>query len=813
MKLTPAQAKLIVEQYAKTTASNADRVPLRIPILGPAQRAFVDDPARNKVARCPRRSGKTTAIIADIVETMVNTPRALLMYLGLTFDSAERAIWLDLTYLIDTHAKEIKEKYGVTFKINDGVITASNGSKFEIYGADSKDAKRRLRGIKLHKLWVDECAFYKEVVELVNVMSPSLKDFGGQLMVASSTGEVCDGFFWDIDSGAQKAHWTHHSWTGRNNPWFMPGGGSPFSYDEIMEQDLKERFGGDRMHPTFRREWLNEWVQHVSNFVYKYVESRNTLWSSDYPSDLFKADGTVNKRAYTVAMGVDLGYDPDPTAIVIAAYHKTSRMFYLLDSWKQTRPRFEDLADVVKMYEEKWQTDWIVYDAGGLGKWIGDEIVSKYDISWTPARKSLPSHSADKSRREPGKKGLIAMLNDDMLAGYIKAVEGSPIIQEWLTLDKTAEGFENSAKSNHLCFIASTPISTPQGSVAIEQLQPGDFVNTSTGPQPIESVFNSRRDTVELLLSNGESIITTPDHPFWSEGKWIQAKDLKDRQLTSEKSILFKGKSITDATMSDTLKRTQLISIVQFMSFITDLFHKVFMFIMWTAMQGITKSIIWSVCLPLNILQSIEKSALHADTKTKNTSIQTKPKTPLERGTLLPKVSRGIKSIRPQFQKRFWSSVPFVWLNTLNRNVFRKSKVVAHTDVSQPNDAQAGSIIQRASAFIVRLSLQLISMRDLFAVPVRVLGVIEGPKQRVYNITVAQAHNYYAHGVLVSNCDAFLYVFTYARNYAHEMPTVNIPYGTPEYWVKYEEDSLNELIADQKYQEDEYSLLGIGDKT
>ena len=57
------------------------------------------------------------------------------------------------------------------------------------------------------------------------------------------------------------------------------------------------------------------------------------------------------------------------------------------------------------------------------------------------------------------------------------------------------------------------------------------------------------------------------------------------------------------------------------------------------------------------------------------------------------------------------------------------------------------------------------------AVPVRVRRVAPtGCVERVYNLTVADAHEYFANGVLVSNCDAALYAWRYCYQFMSEKP-------------------------------------------
>ncbi|MBA4192718.1 MAG: hypothetical protein C0467_32530, partial [Planctomycetaceae bacterium] len=85
------------------------------------------------------------------------------------------------------------------------------------------------------------------------------------------------------------------------------------------------------------------------------------------------------------------------------------------------------------------------------------------------------------------------------------------------------------------CFVAGTPIRTPGGSMAIEQLQVGDLVLSRdefdpAGPleyKVVEELF-VRFAPVLNLHAGGRIIGTTAEHPFWVEGKgWTNAIDLR----------------------------------------------------------------------------------------------------------------------------------------------------------------------------------------------------------------------------------------------------------------------------------------------
>ena len=100
----------------------------------------------------------------------------------------------------------------------------------------------------------------------------------------------------------------------------------------------------------------------------------------------------------------------------------------------------------------------------------------------------------------------------------------------------SAYDFGNSVNgfASSQCFVAGTLVLTSEGSKAIEEIKAGDLVY-STNPETGESeykevarVFRRESDIIIHVFVNGEEIETTPNHPFWVEDKWVNAKDLRE---------------------------------------------------------------------------------------------------------------------------------------------------------------------------------------------------------------------------------------------------------------------------------------------
>ena len=88
------------------------------------------------------------------------------------------------------------------------------------------------------------------------------------------------------------------------------------------------------------------------------------------------------------------------------------------------------------------------------------------------------------------------------------------------------------------CFPAGTKISTPNGEKNIENLSIGDEVYNAIGIGTVQQIGKRKvTQTVKLHLSNGKSIETTENHPFFTNEGWMSAENLKGKFLFAKSNI------------------------------------------------------------------------------------------------------------------------------------------------------------------------------------------------------------------------------------------------------------------------------------
>lgn len=382
------------------------------------QCAFVLDKSRYIAAECTRRAGKSNGLAFRFFRAALKYPGSLSPYISLTRRSAYNIMWP----IFKQVAKE--QEIDARFTKSDLTITlAANESQIQLFGTDTENLIDRLRGPKYPFAAVDEAQSFKELIhELVDdVLTPAIGDYeDGTLAVTGTPGTVASGFFYDVCQG--KMGFSMHRWSWEDNPYLK-------NYADFVA-DIKKRRGWTDDHPTYRREWLGQWVQDLDALVYKFKPQKNI--TRELPKG----------HQWFYVLGVDLGYHPDPSAFVLCAYSLTDPRLFIVDTFKKTEMIVSDVAERIKYYLRDYPYAKVVIDAGGQGKQISEEIKQRYQI---------PLHSAEKQ----GKSGFIEIMNSDFLTGKIQILEScsQEIAKEYRDLiwdSASRERKEDSRFPNHL---------------------------------------------------------------------------------------------------------------------------------------------------------------------------------------------------------------------------------------------------------------------------------------------------------------------------------------------------------------------------
>src|SRR5690606_27521952 len=194
---------------------------------------------------------------------------------------------------------------GCVFNETELTCTLPNGSIIYILGLDaSPDKKEEVLGQTFARTVIDECASYRQDLgEIVyKYIKPAMADMRGDIIMIGTPGNVTRGIFYAVTTGKEPG-WSVHKWNTFDNP---------FMRDQWKEElgILKERQPQAMETQLFRQMYRGEWFIDTSTLVYKFDDSRNS--TADLPSA---------RGQWQYLVGIELGYDPDPTAIVVGAYN------------------------------------------------------------------------------------------------------------------------------------------------------------------------------------------------------------------------------------------------------------------------------------------------------------------------------------------------------------------------------------------------------------------------------------------------------------------------------------------------------------
>lgn len=380
-------------------------------ILSPKQRAFIDDPARFKLARCPRRSGKSHADAVYLIRECIASNNTPTLYLGLTRESAKGAVW----DAIITILQELKIPHTAT--VSGPRVDFPNGSFIQLIGADAQNAVNRIRGRKFKLAIVDEMGFYSAADYLIEALMPTLADYAGTLAMTSSPGYIPAGLFYDADVGTKKSSWSQHSWTLLDNPLFQKPANNQ-NYTSRGEEELHTicnmQFGGDWSHPVFRREYLGEWVYDASSMIYPYTANNIRAWNESIPMRF--------------ALGISV--EPNHQGLTIVRYSDQSRHCHFEYSARFHFQNLNDFAAQVQEVVKKYKPILAVCDSSTYSELLARELNARYDLHMQPL----------KIKDEAAYQKLIAT---DLIGGNVTVTpENVALLSEWAKLMKDESGNE-----------------------------------------------------------------------------------------------------------------------------------------------------------------------------------------------------------------------------------------------------------------------------------------------------------------------------------------------------------------------------------
>lgn len=461
----------------------------------PAQNKFVDDTSPLQAAQCSRRAGKSMGVGKKQLKECFKFPGSDQLYIGLTFATVRNIMWKPIFTKLNTDLNLGGKPNESRLEIN-----FPNGSAIKMVGADA-DPKQmeKFLGGSYRSCVIDEAGSFRQNLHTMvyEMLMPAVADWNGWIALTGTPTELTRGLFFDVTNGKYNG-WSVHKWNTYDNPYMAD------KWDRQIEL-LKKDNPRVEETPFFKRMYLNQWVIDDSSLCYKYDWERNDIAKIPHNDPMIHV------------LGIDLGFT-DPTAFAVLAYGEYDPNCYIIHTHKKAGMIISDVADRITYYIQKYNPVAMVID--NASKQAVEELRQKF---------SLPLIAAEKQ----GKPEFIEIMNSDFIMGTIKLLpETEELKKEYGGLiwdkDKLPRRKEHPNCENHICFTAGTKIRTPKGLVNIETLKVGDLVNTRAGAKRIKHAITRKERVIKLTLSNGVEIECTEDHPFFSDGQWVKAKDLKE---------------------------------------------------------------------------------------------------------------------------------------------------------------------------------------------------------------------------------------------------------------------------------------------
>jgi phage terminase large subunit len=333
----------------------------------------------------------------------------------------------------------------------------------------------------------------------------------------------------------------------------------------------------------------------------------------------------------------------------------------------------------------------------------------------------------------------------------------------------------NDAGEDHACFVAGTRIRTPDGSKPIEALRVGDMVATRQGYKPvIDHACTGVKPVMQAWFSNGQTLIGTEDHPVWTpRGYFVplgslwrgdEVEDWKQNPLCLTASHTDDTQTRPTLQTDATTKQTEHIAgLVK--ATCTEKsgkqpmarYPKDIMSTTKMATQLTTPSRTLSVCKGLTIsriTQRCRSGLLNAWRNSKRFA-----------HWLLHGMGQkqGVNLVEEMPSTSAW----LLYQESINAcNVARHLPLSitepssAPMPVSQNGAGQTGLTTSRGSVLsAARRSrpTNIATQTPARANAVRLVDSYQVGIAAVYNITVDEAHEYYANDILVSNCESVRY--------------------------------------------------------
>lgn len=391
---------------------------------------------------------------------------------------------------------------------------------------------------------------------------------------------------------------------------------------------------------------------------------------------------------------------------------------------------------------------------------------------WEPRRESVDTLLRQQS------KGVPSLLLDPSCNRLIQGFMGGygyKEVQNGVFSDKPLKN-----RFSH-CLVGETSVATPTGSKMIADIVPGDYVITPLGPRIVSATMNSiATELLKIDLSSGESITCTKDHPFYTKKGLVLADSLQYNDVLESINTAKESKTWEDQGFIEYRNTMESCSIGSLLGITRQIIRRMVdctctaMF--GNAQMGLYQTVIASTTsmatdqiMPWKIYNLYQQATMPPITQTRTiktfqigcVEVSRLREMPQKNGINQMRDLRGIENMALSHGRaeRSRATNASIAGKIMKFCVAQGKKVSALLHVSQILGENLALMMRKDPVLSAKNhSLPTSTQKLEHAVRiVKISSLVE--QKRVYDLTVEDAHCFYANGVLVGNChDALQYV-------------------------------------------------------
>jgi hypothetical protein len=519
--------------------------------------------------------------------------------------------------------------------------------------------------------------------------------------------------------------------TGKKNwqAWMFKTSDNPYVDAEELEEIRKTTDVN-----VYRQEYEAEFVEMAGAIFPMFKKTIHVMNPTELPEH------------YERVVGMDWGMRND-TAVIFAAISERGEIF-VYDLLYGNGKTVSQWAEIIRNRHDFMNiTQWIIDPAAlSQAREFGNYGINFISYNPETLKKINDVHIGINLMQQYFLEGKIKIFSHcDVLIKQLEQYQWEPNNSK-IGLDPRPKPLK---KDDHSCFAAGTKIITKQGNKNIEDITENDFVLTRYGFKQVEFAGSlGVRETYKYKFSNGTILESTPDHPLIIDN----AKKPIDSLRYGDNVETWTCQTSTEQHVTHGVKSTEKY-LKGIISTIKTAIQRITAFPTWNVSPQMSINLIigsygdkiTNVCKESETIWIISESWPRSGISQKQVIIGTNnmpSNINLENGNqeslFVKYVQKPILHLKDQIQN-------FVQI------------IVNH----KQGVYQEKTLLQKLAACVLQ-SLNLTNTSNQLTAPKSAPHFIEKSTvpiyQQVFNLTVKDNHEYYANGILVSNCDALRYL-------------------------------------------------------